>query len=213
MKALPMSHSTVRKLLATSLAALVTLTAPALAWCTVFDGQSSPPSLAELARKEAERRKTTKEAKAKKVITTKDMPESARRPASTPATTDGAASTHPPTHPPAGPAGNDQKPAAGAETAAADDKAEAAWRNRIALAREGLRRNEVFLQALQTRVNALTVDYANSDANQQIKVRENQAKALEEMERVKADIEQSKKQIGDIEEEARRAGVPPGWVR
>ncbi len=217
MKALPMSHSTVRKLLATGLAAFFALTAPALAWCTVADGQSSPPSLAELARKEAERRKTSKEAKAKKVITTKDMPESARRPASTPATTDGAAPPHAPAHPPAGPAAarqrNDQKPAAGAETAQADDKAEAAWRSRITQAREGLRRNEVFLQALQTRVNALTVDYANSDANGQIRVRENQAKALEEMERVKADIEQSKKQIGDIEEEARRAGVPPGWLR
>jgi hypothetical protein len=219
MKALPMSHPTVRKLLATGVAAFFALTAPALAWCTVADGQSSPPSLAELARKEAERRKTSKEAKAKKVITTKDMPESARRPASTPATTDGAAPPHATAHPPAAPGSpgspgsNDQKPAAGAETAQADDKAEAAWRSRITLAREGLRRNEVFLQALQTRVNALTVDYANSDANGQIRVRENQAKALEEMERVKADIEQSKKQIGDIEEEARRAGVPPGWLR
>lgn len=212
MKALPMSHSTVRKLLATGLAALFALTSPTLAWCTVADGQSAPPSLAELARKEAERRKTSKDAKAKKVITTKDMPESARKPASTPATTDGAAPTHAPGSP-GSPGSNDQKPVAGGDAASTDEKAEAAWRNRITLARDGLRRNETFLQALQTRVNALTVDLSNSDQFQALKVREERVKALDEMERVKADIEQSRKQIGDIEEEARRAGVPPGWLR
>ena len=33
------------------------------------------------------------------------------------------------------------------------------------------------------------------------------------MARVAEDIEKTKKLIGDIEEEARRAGVPPGWLR
>jgi hypothetical protein len=33
------------------------------------------------------------------------------------------------------------------------------------------------------------------------------------MEKVKADVEASKKQVADIEEEARKAGVPPGWLR
>ena len=37
--------------------------------------------------------------------------------------------------------------------------------------------------------------------------------AIQEMEKVKADIEASKKQVADIEEEARKAGVPPGWLR
>ena len=31
--------------------------------------------------------------------------------------------------------------------------------------------------------------------------------------RVKAEIVNAKKQIEDIEEEARKAGVPPGWLR
>jgi hypothetical protein len=201
-----MSHSTVRRLLAMGLSGLLAFTAPALAWTAVAAGQSAPPSLADLARKEAERRKTSKEAK--KVITTKDMPESARRPASAPAPADtnAAAATTP--------AGSDQKPATGGDAASPDDKGEAAWRNRITQAREALRRNEVFLEAMQTRVNSLTVDsQSRSDPLQRAKLRDDRDKAVDEMARVKADIEQSRKQIGDIEEEARKAGVPPGWLR
>ena len=77
-----------------------------------------------------------------------------------------------------------------------------------------MRRNETFLEALQTRVNALGNDFRNSgDSVQQAKVTQDRLKALEDLERVKADVELSKKQIADIEEEARKAGVPPGWVR
>ena len=50
-----------------------------LAWPVFPTAQSQSPSLAELARKEAERRKTVKDSK--KVITNKDLPESARKPA------------------------------------------------------------------------------------------------------------------------------------
>jgi hypothetical protein len=38
-------------------------------------------------------------------------------------------------------------------------------------------------------------------------------KALSELQRVTREIDQAKKDIGDIEEEARRANVPPGWLR
>jgi hypothetical protein len=172
----------------------------------------SQPSLAEIARKEAERRKTVKDTK--KVITTKDMPESARKSAPTAA--------HTPTSAHSGgaaqPAGGDQKPV-GADSAAPGQAAvqndETAWRGRILQAREALRRNEIFLQALQTRVNALDNDFRNGAGNftQQAQVNADRQKALEELERVKIDVEQSKKQVADIEEEARKAGVPPGWLR
>ena len=33
------------------------------------------------------------------------------------------------------------------------------------------------------------------------------------MDRVKVEIAEQKKKIEDIEEEARKAGVPPGWLR
>jgi len=37
--------------------------------------------------------------------------------------------------------------------------------------------------------------------------------ALEEMERLTQEISDLKKSIADIEDEARREGVPPGWLR
>lgn len=170
--------------------------------------QASQPSLAEIARQEAERRKTAKDAK--KVITTKDMPESARKPASPPvAAAAGGA-----------PGAGDPKPAPGADTASSGSSAqgaqndEAAWRARVTQARESLRRNETFLEALHSRVNSLGNDFRNSgDSVQQARVTQDRLKALEDLERVKADVELSKKQIADIEEEARKAGVPPGWLR
>jgi len=36
---------------------------------------------------------------------------------------------------------------------------------------------------------------------------------VQELERLKKEIQQQTKAIADIEEEARRAGVPPGWLR
>jgi small-conductance mechanosensitive channel len=182
-----------------------------LAWPAVAVAQSQP-SLAEIARQEAERRKTIKDAK--KVITAKDLPESARRPVSAPATAQGGAAAPASQASPSGPSGSEQKPAPGGDTAPSGQQDEAAWRGRITRAREALARSEAFLAAFQSQVNGLTADFANaSDAYSRARVDEDRQKALAQMERVKADIELSKKQIADIEEDARKAGVPPGWLR
>ncbi|HET7217436.1 MAG TPA: hypothetical protein VFJ02_05285 [Vicinamibacterales bacterium] len=159
------------------------------------------PPLAEVARKEAERRKGIKQTQ--KVITSKDLPESARKPA--------AAPTAPAAAEPA--AAGEQKPAA-AKPAAEPAKDEKYWRDRLTQAQEGLRRNEAFAEALQTRINALAADFGGrDDPYQRAKIGEDRQKAIAELGRVKNEIEQSKKQIADIEEEARKAGVPPGWLR
>ena len=72
----------------------------------------------------------------------------------------------------------------------------------------------MFTQALQSRVNALSNDFVGrDDPYQRAKIGEDRQKALAELDRVKADLEGAKKQISDIEEEARTAGVPPGWIR
>jgi hypothetical protein len=168
----------------------------------------SKPSLVELARLEAERRKTVKDAK--KVITAKDLPESARRPA-TPASpqAEGAPASSAPAAAPAAQGG-----AADNSGAGNGKDGEAAWRSRITAAREGLARNEMFLSALQSQVNGLTTDFVNrDDPYQRAKVGEERQKALDEMQRVKAEIQLGKKQIDDIIEDARKAGVPPGWLR
>jgi len=93
-------------------------------------------------------------------------------------------------------------------------KDEAYWRGRITAAREDIRRNEAFKEALQSRINALTADFsARDDPFQRAKVSDDRQKALAELGRVSEEIEKSKKLIGEIEEEARRAGVPAGWLR
>ena len=38
-------------------------------------------------------------------------------------------------------------------------------------------------------------------------------KTIDELNRLKKEIEDDKKAIADLQEEARRAGVPPGWLR
>ena len=67
---------------------------------------------------------------------------------------------------------------------------------------------------MQTRVNALTTDFVNRDdpAQRGIIERDRQ-RALTELDRLKKQIVDDQKAITDIEEEARRAGVPPGWLR
>lgn len=176
-------------------------------------------SLGEIAQKEAERRKAaqaaqeakegkegekkTDEAKpAKKVYTNSDL-----KPAPPPSVT----GTAPPADAAAKPA-DAAKPDQAQQKA--DEKGEDYWRTRMANAREELRRNEMFRDALQTRVNSLTNDFsARDDPYQRAQIADDRQKALAELDRVTKDIESGKKQIADIEEEARQAGVPPGWIR
>ena len=164
---------------------------------TAAPGVGQGPALADVAKQEQERRKAVPAPK--KVYTNKDLPESAVQPAPTPAST---AAT-----PGAEQAKPEQKPAG-------PEKNEAWWRNRITTARDELRRNEVFFEALQSRVNTLSADFVNrDDPYQRAKIGEERQKSLAQMDQVRKEIEEDKKLIEEIEEEARKAGVPPGWLR
>jgi hypothetical protein len=188
-----MRFSTFRRFLVASVAVLLVVG-------TATSAAAQSPTLAELARKEQERRKA--QAGAPKVLTNKDLPPSAQRPA--------------PAAPAPATAAAEQKPAEPkpVESKPADDCNEACWRARMADAREYLRQNEVFAEALQSRVNALRADFLRRDNPvQRARVAEDREKALMELNRVKGEIEKAKKQIADLEEEARKAGVPPGWLR
>jgi len=155
------------------------------------------PSLAELAKQEQERRKAIKTAA--KVYTDRDVKQSAPPP--------GGAVALPPPVP--------NTPAEAEKDKPKDQtKDQAWWKGRMDQAREELRRNEMFAEALQTRINSLTGDFAaRDDPAQRAKISDDRQKALAEMDRVKGDIDKGKKQMTDIEEEARKAGVPPGWIR
>lgn len=170
-------------------------------------------SLAELAKKEQERRKTA--APATKVYTNDDLkkiepPPGAATPADPAKPADPAAK-------PGDPAAKPGDAAKTGDAAKSDEKAapsEAEWRARMNAAREGLRRSEMFREALQSRINGLTADFsARDDPGQRAQIADARQKALDELAQVGKDIDDGKKAISDIEEEARRASVPPGWIR
>ena len=67
---------------------------------------------------------------------------------------------------------------------------------------------------MQTRINSLNADFVNrDDPAQRAVIERDRQKALAELGRLKQGVLDTKKAIADLEEEARRAGVPPGWMR
>ena len=165
------------------------------------------PTLADVAKKEQDRRKTT--AAPKKVYTSKDLPKPATPP-SAPAQPPAAAA---PAAPGGDPAAADQNPDAAAQPGQ-EVKDEQWWRQQMAALRDEVTRNEMFLEALQTRLNSLATDYVSrDDPAQRARVAEERQRSLALMDRVKMDIEKANKAIADLEEEARKAAVPPGWLR
>lgn len=170
-------------------------------------------SLADVARQEAERRKTIQSSG--KVYTNDNLRgDSAPTPATAPPPTPGTPSTPSAATPPAGDAPAAPGAAPAAPPADAPAQGEADWRKRITAARDALSRSQIFAEALQSRINALTADFVNRDdpAQREVVAGERQ-KALAELDRVKQDIQEQQKAVTAIQEDARRAGVPPGWVR
>lgn len=172
-------------------------------------------SLGDVAKKEEERRKAQKGAT--KVYTNDDLKKYPSQ-VTPPAGTDPAP---PPPVPAPGdvPSGDATKPDASKADAAKpanqeEPKDEAYWRGRLSAAQTKLERDQQFLEALQTQVNSLTNDfYARDDPAQREGIWRQRTKALSEMERLKTEIADGIKAVAAIKEEARRAGVPPGWLR
>jgi len=165
----------------------------------------SAQSLADVARKEAERRKATKGAA--KVYTNKDL---VGEPVPSGVSTPAAPAPAPPA------AG--QEPGQAAEDPSKEpespQKDEKYWRQRMTEARDKLAQNEVMQAALESRLNALATDFVNrDDPAQRATISNDRQKAQSQLERTKKDIEGLKKEIADIQDEARKAGVPPGWLR
>ena len=179
---------------------IAALLAPAVAYA------QATPTLGELARREEERRKALKAGSAV-VLTDKDVPRATTPP--TPGLPAGEAAGETPAEPPGEkraeqPGEKPQEPA----------RDEAWWKERITRVREELRRNEMFADALQTRINAFATDFAaQDDPYRRAEIAQQRATAIAELDRVKADLDANRKAMAAIEEEARRAGVPPGWLR
>jgi hypothetical protein len=97
------------------------------------------------------------------------------------------------------------------ETVVKDEKW---WRNRITTANESLKRDQDAAEALQGRINLLQRDVVNvDDPIRQTALREELKKTLEELGRAQKLIEDDRKAIVDIQDDARRQNVPAGWIR
>jgi hypothetical protein len=164
-------------------------------------------SLADVAKKEEERRKKVPDAA--KVYTNKDL-----SPAPTSSTPPPAAAPGEPS--PAAATPGDASKAADAEKDKEKDpkKTQAYWGGKMKALQEEVSRNETFAEALQSRINALSTDFVNrDDPAQRAVITQNRQKAMAELDRLKKTIADGKKAITDLEEDARRAGIPPGWLR
>lgn len=179
---------------------------------------ASAQSLADVARKEGERRQQAKPAG--KTYTNQDLkPVRAPEPSAdaAPAAADAAVkdSADAAAAPGAPDAASSASQAADAAKAGKEEvKDQAYWSRRQEALREQLSRDETFADALQSRINILTMDFINrDDPIQRDQIERDRNRAIAELDRLKKTIEQDRRAIADFEDEARRAGVPPGWLR
>jgi hypothetical protein len=158
-------------------------------------------SLADVARQEEARRKEIKQPA--KVYTNKDL-------VSVPSTSSQTASSTAPAGRDA--AGKDAEDGSKDAKDAAKDakdatkdtggvKDQAYWANRLKTLTAQLDRDQMLADALQSRVNAMTFDSSERQ------------KAVEELDHLTKAVESDRKALDDFQEEARRASVPPGWLR
>jgi hypothetical protein len=161
----------------------------------------SAQSLADVAKTEEARRKSIKTAT--KVYTNDDLggtPEVS----SAPAPQAGGSA-------PEKPADGDQKPA---EKKPDPAKTQAHWTERATTIQQSLSRNKLLLEALQSQVNGLNAEFVNmDDPGQRALLQTRLQRATGELQRVQQDIDKQTKAAADLQEEARKAGVPAGWVR
>jgi hypothetical protein len=187
-------------------ASLIVVTAVLLLLGVAVGGMAAQ-SLADVARKEQDRRKTIK--KPSKVLTNKDLGAVPVTPV--PQAAPAAAGDAPPAAgDPGGTEADKNKPAAPAEPA----KDQAYWSGLAKGLQTKLTRDQTFAVALQSRINALTAQYTNQgDPVQQAALANDRQKSIEELNLVTKEIEDGKKAIAALQEDARRAGVPAGWLR
>ena len=184
----------------------------ALIVTTAYAAPLAAQSLADVARKEEERRKEIKAPS--KVLTNKDLGD-------VPPSSAAAASTPGSSTPAAGSSGAATPAPEGGDAAKDKDKASSGdvkdqkyWSSKMKSLQDALSHDQVLSEAMQTQINSLTTDFVNrDDPAQRAVIERNRVTALGEFNRLKDQIKKDQKAIDDFQEEARRAGVPPGWLR
>jgi hypothetical protein len=163
-------------------------------------------SLGDVSRQEEERRKDVKAPA--KVYTNKDLGTVPVIPS------DGASSSKSDS----ATASSDKADAGKADGAKGGSKDEAKdqkyWSTRRKDLQAKLERDKVLADAMQSRINGLTADFAaRSDPAQRTVIEADRKRALSELETLQKNIKDDQKALADLDEEARKASVPPGWLR
>lgn len=176
------------------------LPAAVLVFLTWFN--APPQTLGEAARREALRRQLLPPAA--HVLTTESLP---------PARPGDFGEPPPPAAQAGAPA--DATAKASAEPAKpSDTHDEKWWHDRITTARDTVTHDQMAVEALQSEINALTRDFVNrDDPAQKAQIEQQRIRTLNELDRMKKQLVDDQKGIDDIVAEARRDGVPPGWIR
>jgi len=120
--------------------------------------------------------------------------------------------------PPAAPATPAAEPSpSGSDGKSKQDPAksdEATWRDRVKTERDALAKAEAFAAALQSQINGLYGEFTACQAPPRCnEISAKRQKAMNDLDTAKKEVETHTKAIADIQEEARKAGVPAGWVR
>jgi hypothetical protein len=154
-------------------------------------------SLADVARQEEARRKEIRQPA--RVYTNKDL-------VSVPSTSPRTASATAPAAP--DPAGENAAKDAAKDAKDTKDpggvKDQAYWSNRLKTLTAQLDSDQMLADAQRNRVNTLTAAAITGPDMQ---------KALDDLDRLMQAVERDRKAVADFPEEARRASVPPGWLR
>ena len=88
------------------------------------------------------------------------------------------------------------------------------WRTRISEARAMVDKDDLLIESLQSRINALQADSVNiDDPLQQNKARQQLSTTLAELDNMKKKREADLKAIATLQDDARRMNIPAGWVR
>jgi hypothetical protein len=160
-------------------------------------------SLAEVGKKEEERRDKVKQPS--KSYTNKDLGAPPQVFATPP--TDAAK--------PADAAGATPAPAAGDKPKdSGPAKDQKYWSGRKKELDAKLERDKVLADAMQSRINGLSADFAaRADPVQRGIIERDRQRAVAELASLNKALKDDQKAIADFDEEARKASVPPGWLR
>jgi len=88
------------------------------------------------------------------------------------------------------------------------------WRLKMTGARKSLEQDQMLYDAMQSKLNALVADFASrDDPAQRAEIERQRVRTLDELDRLKKLVQKDTEYISEIEEDARKKGIPPGWIR